>query len=91
MLFLARLGGLVGFFLKVLGKSWKHLGPSWAWSRQVKQGQVKSGQVKSGQDGPGHPPRSGAEARSGQGGVPPSYKDGSSLPDSIPADVHKTL
>ena len=76
---LACLGGLVGLILEVLGRSWSHLGPSWTWSRQVKHGQVKSGQVKSGQDGPGQPPQNELEARSGQGGVPPSYKDGSAL------------
>ena len=43
----------------------------------------------------GNPPRSGSEARSGQGGVPPSYKDGSSpwpgagelLPSQFPSQV----
>ena len=34
---LACLGGLVGLILEVLGSSWSHLGPSWAWSRQVKK------------------------------------------------------
>ena len=76
---MACLWGLVGFILEVLGRSWTHLGPSWAWSRQVNQGQVKLGQVKSGQDGLGQPPRSENLARSGQGGVAPSYKDGSAL------------
>ncbi len=61
-----------------------HLGPgqgrsSKVRSGQVRSGQVKSGQVKSGQDGLGQPPGNGPEARSGQGGVPPSYKDGSAL------------
>ena len=56
--------------------------PSWAILGLVKagqNGQVKLGQVKSGQDGLGQPARSGSEARSGQGGVAPSYKDGSAL------------
>ena len=46
---------------------------------QARSGQVRSGQVKSGQDGLGQPPGNELEARSGQGGVPPSYKDGSAL------------
>ena len=56
--------------------------PSWAILGLVKasqKGQVKLGQVKSGQDGLGQPARFGSEARSGQGGVAPSYKDGSAL------------
>ena len=51
-----------------------HLGPG-----QGTSSKVRSVQVKSGQDGLGQPPGSEAEARSGQGGVPPSYKDGSAL------------
>ena len=82
MLFLACLGGLVGLILEVLGSSWSHLGPSWAILGLVKasqKGQVKLGQVESGQDGLGQSPRSENLARSGQGGVAPSYKDGSAL------------
>ena len=71
------------------GPCWPHLGSlrevleaSWAILGLVKAGQARSGQVRSGQvrsRWPGGPPGSGSEARSGQGGVPPSYKDGSAL------------
>ena len=70
MLFLACLGGHVGLILEVLGRSWRHLGPSWAWSRQVKQGQVKSGQFKSGQDGLGDLPGTGVRPGLGREGFP---------------------
>ena len=79
-------------FCVVLGLSWgpcwPHFGglggvleASWAILGLVKAGLARSGQVRSGQvrsRWPGGLPRSGSEARSGQGGVPPSYKDGSS-------------
>ena len=82
---------LFSVFCAVLGLSWgpcwPHFGglgevleASWAILSLVKagqKGQVKLGQVKSGQDGLGQPPGFGSEARSGQGGVAPSYKDGS--------------
>ena len=70
MLFLACLGGLVGFIFVVSGLSWKHLGPSWAWPKQVKQGQVKLGQVKAGQDRFGDPPGSGPRPGLGRKGFP---------------------
>ena len=80
-------------FCVVLGLSWgpcwPHFGglgevlePSWAILGLVKAGQARSGQVRSGQvrsRWPWGPPRSWPKARSGQGGVPPSYKDGSAL------------
>ena len=70
MLFLACLGGLVDLIFVVSGQSWKHLGPFWAWPKQVKQGQVKLGQVKAGQDRFEDPPGSGARPGLGRKGFP---------------------
>ena len=70
------LGALLASFWRswgALGAILGHLGPGQGKSKR--SGQVKSGQVWS--RWPWAPPRFGNEARSGQGGVAPSYKDGS--------------
>ena len=72
---------VLGAMLASFGRSWGGLGSIFDILGLVKGGQARSGQVRSGQvrsRWPGGPPGSGGEARSGQGGVPPSYKDGSS-------------
>ena len=58
------------------------LGPFWAVLGLVKPGHERSGQVRSSQVRSGQAwalPLAGTGARSGQGGVHPSYKDGSAL------------
>ena len=70
------------------GASWPHfwglgavLGPLWAILGLVEPGHERSGQVRSSQVRLGEawgPEPAGIGARSGQGGVHPSYKDGSS-------------
>ena len=72
------LGALLASFWRswgALGAILGHLGPGQGKSKR--SGQVKSGQVWS--RWPWGPAGSGSEARSGQGGVAPSYKDGSAL------------